>query len=264
MKAKILILVCVLLSAQSGSAITLEQLRQAAERGDLNALVNMAYIYRNGVNGVQQDKNEALKWYLRAAERGHANSQAYVGHAYLTGNGIEIDKRKAAMWLEKASAQGDTSAQFNLGVMYEQPLFSTGDEATGVPRSYEKAAGLYLAAAAKGHAKAQLNLATMYEKGIGVPQSDAKAFAWYLKAAENGLADAQMLVAYGYSSGAQKDAVRAYAWYNLAAALANDEGITSKKDAEVERDKIEKALTPQQLAEGQKLSAELFTKMPKK
>ena len=256
-----------LVSAQSGSAITLEQLRQAAERGDLNALVNMGYIYRNRLSGVRQDKIEALKWYMRAAERGHADSQAYVGHAYLTGNGIEKDKLKAAVWLEKAAAKGDTSAQFNLGVMYEQPLFATGDEATGVPRNYAKAADLYRAAAVKGHAKAQLNLATMYEKGIGVPQDNVKALEWYLKSAANGYADAQVLVAYGYANGSlvPKDTVRAYAWYNIAAAMATGEdGFASKKEAEKERDELGKTMTPQQLADGQKLSTELFAKMPKK
>ena len=58
--------------------------------------------------------------------------------------------------------------------------------------------------------------------------------------------------------GVPKDDVRAYAWANVFAAKL------STQESGKTRDYLENSLTPEQRAQGQKLSAELFAKMPKK
>ena len=88
---------------------------------------------------------------------------------------------------------------------------------------------------------------------------DAKeAVKWYRKAAEQGHASAQynLGVAYEVGEGVLEDDVTAYAWYNIAA--ANGNGI-----AKINKSIVVKDMTPEQIAEGQKLSKEMLKKNPK-
>ena len=80
----------------------------------------------------------------------------------------------------------------------------------------------------------------------------------YEKAAAQGLSDPQFTVGMMFAKGmgVPKDDVRAYAWFNLAAA-------NNDPDATNARDTMERRLTLEQKAEAQKLSAELFEKIKK-
>ena len=44
------------------------------------------------------DFTEALKWYRKAAEQGHAIAQYIVGHSYLRGKGVTKDDAEAVKW----------------------------------------------------------------------------------------------------------------------------------------------------------------------
>ena len=44
-------------------------------------------MYDNG-RGVPQDDTEAVKWYRKAAEQGHAEAQNNLGVMYLNGRGV--------------------------------------------------------------------------------------------------------------------------------------------------------------------------------
>ena len=48
-----------------------EQTKQLAEKGDANAQYNLGVMYENG-QVVEQNDAEALRWYKKAAEKGHA------------------------------------------------------------------------------------------------------------------------------------------------------------------------------------------------
>ena len=50
---------------------TFEEMRKAAEEGDPVAQRYLGVCYQNG-QGVPQDYHEAIKWFRRAAEQGHA------------------------------------------------------------------------------------------------------------------------------------------------------------------------------------------------
>ena len=91
---------------------------------------NLGGMYRKG-KGVKQDHKEAVTWYRRAAEQGHASAQCSLGGMYETGQGVKQDYKKAITWYRKAIAQGDADAQYNLGGMY-----ASGD---GVPQDFAKA-----------------------------------------------------------------------------------------------------------------------------
>ena len=139
--------------------------------------------------------------------------------------------------------QGDAKAQFNLGFAYYK-----GD---GVTQDYAESAKWYLKAADQGNAKAQFNLGVAYGNGEGVTQDYAEAVKWWRLAADQGNADAQynLGVAYYSGYGVTQDYAEAHKWLNLAAAAGDP------KAGEL-RDIVAKAMTPEQIAEAQRLARE--------
>ena len=61
------------------------------------------YKYRRGW---PLDDAEAMKWFRKAAEQGHADAQYNLGIMYKYGNGVPQDYVLAHMWLNIAAAQG--------------------------------------------------------------------------------------------------------------------------------------------------------------
>ena len=55
---------------------------------------------------VPQDYLEAIKWYQRAAEQGHAFAQSNLGVMYAKGAGVLQDYARAHMWFNIAESSG--------------------------------------------------------------------------------------------------------------------------------------------------------------
>ena len=73
--------------------------------------------------GVPQDDAEAVKWYRKATEQGHAEAQYILGVMYAEGRqGVPQDYAEAVKWWRKAALQGYALAQFLLGLMYAEGL----------------------------------------------------------------------------------------------------------------------------------------------
>jgi TPR repeat protein len=91
----------------------------------------------------------------------------------------------------------------------------------------------------------------MYANGRGVKQDNAEAIKWFRLAAAQGNAVAQgMLGAMYYTGeGVTQDYVRAHMWFNLAGASGDVYG-------EKDRDLVAAKMTPQQIAEAQKMARE--------
>ncbi len=70
-------------------------------------------MYENGW-GVPKDYAEAVKWFRKAAEQGHAQAQNDLGCSYYHGNGVPKNRKKAIEWWKKAAAQGYEIAINNL------------------------------------------------------------------------------------------------------------------------------------------------------
>ncbi len=110
--------------------------------------------------------------------------------------------------------------------------------------------------AEQGFAPAQLVLGILYaERGGGIPQDYAVAAKWFHLAAEQGQAEAQANLGYKYQAGkgVPKDYVLAYLWYNLAAARENPFAADN-------RDELVKRMTPDQIAEAQRMAREWMAK----
>lgn len=57
---------------------------------------------------------QAIKWYRKAAQEGHAESQNNLGLLYHRGHGLPKDMEKALFWIRKSAKQGYEVAQKNL------------------------------------------------------------------------------------------------------------------------------------------------------
>ena len=158
--------------------------------------------------------------------------------AYLRGDYAEALR----LWKPLAD-QGDAAAQFNIGVMY-----ATG---RGVAQDYGETILWYRKAADQGNASAQFNLGLMYTTGRGVAQDYGEAAKWYSKAAAQGHADAQynLGVMHFHGRSVLQDYVLAHMWFNLAASRGQEEAVKG-------RDAVASRMTPDQIAEAQRLARE--------
>lgn len=216
-------------------------LRKAADQGDALAQYNVGFCYATG-QGLAQDYDEAIKWFRKAADHGNPDAEGWLGLCYARGQGVAQDYTEAAKWFQKSADQGVPLAQCQLGVCY-----SIG---RGVPQDYSEAVKWYQKAADQGFAAAQSLLGSMYAYGDEVLQDYSKAVDWDRKAAVQGDANAQynLGVNYAQGHGVPQDFVQAYEWVNLAAAQGQTNAIMF-------RGILINSMTPEQIAEGQRLSA---------
>ena len=136
-------------------------------------------------------------------------------------------------------------------------------------KDYKTALEKWKPLAEQGNAGAQGYLGFMYARGWGMPQDYKEAVKWYSKAAEQGHTGAQLDLGSIYQGGrgVQQDYIQAHKWYNLAA--SGEEGIFGReglfaKEAGMDRNNLEKQMTPAQIAEAQRLAREWIEKHGKK
>jgi TPR repeat protein len=186
--------------------------KKAATKGDPVAQANLGCYYQVGQGGVQQNDNEAMKLFRASAAKGCPDGEFQLAEAYNTGWGdVEPKPAEAVKWYKKAIAHKSTDALTALAMLYT--------DGRGVPQSDKKAAELFQQAAQRGDATAQYNLARCYLKGKGVPKDPNQGFSWCKKSAEKfSLADELMGRMYEKGWGVTADKDQAIAWYTKAAA----------------------------------------------
>ncbi|KAH3723385.1 sel1 repeat family protein [Pelomyxa schiedti] len=189
-----------------------------------------------GQSGVERDLAKAFQYYLSAAERGHASSQACLGLMYQDGRGVKKNEEEArelakafrigkgtashlpnptlaVKFYKLAADKGDRTAQECLGLMYLQ---GAGEVVKQYPLAVQ-----YLRLAAKaGGITAQNNLALCYNRGYGVPVDLTEAFRLHTLSATCGDRTAQFNVAVCYTvreGAGTRDVREALRWYRLAA-----------------------------------------------
>jgi TPR repeat protein len=227
------------MTACKGDAAAFYKLLYTAEIGNVTAQYYSGAFYDSRSSG--RDAVQAAHWYRKAAEQGHAGSQFLLAVMYNFGDGVPQDDGLATQWLFKAAENGEPTAQFNLAGRLEEAGAEYSEESKYWLRK----------AANNGQATAQFILGMRYDEGIDLPKDAAKAVYWYREAAEQGKAMAQgsLGAMYTIGRGVPRDLVLAYMWRNLAAA----QGDETSKTARIE---LESVMTPNQIAEAQKLSRE--------
>ncbi|EKF20482.1 SEL1-like repeat protein [Nitratireductor pacificus] len=208
-----------------------------AEKGNPEAQAYLGdYFYNGGI--VDQDYEQAARWYRALVETAAENAQdpssrirlqgagVALGFIYQEGRGVARDAEQAIKWYMMAAEAGSGRGAYRLGTLYEEGL--------GVAPNDQLAAEWYAKAAEGLEPHAAFKLATMYLEGRGVEQNEERAGALFITSAENGdssiatwllepamagNADAQFALAsilYSNRAGVQ-DRAKAVGWFRKAA-----------------------------------------------
>lgn len=133
---------------------------------------------------------EALELYLRLAEGGNVECQAFVGWIYSGGaRGVEQDWKQARTWLSRAAESGKADILYLLAVA-DHNLH----DYKGAIKSYQKAAEL-------GYSAAYYQLGRMHRAGTGFDQNKDKAYELFDEAAKRGHLFARREIAFALMTG---------------------------------------------------------------
>jgi len=178
---------------QTGQAVpkneakAIEWYEKAITQEQPYALFNMALMYANSSELIEQDIEKAHELFLRAAVAGVDLAQYEVALMFEQGAGCTQNYSEAAFWYEEAAKRGHMEAFNNLGVLYK--------EGRGVHQNFQRAFVCFSRAAEKGLPAAQYNLGLLYDRGEGVEEDHEKALEWCRKAAFQGHAKAKQIIA---------------------------------------------------------------------
>jgi hypothetical protein len=75
-----------------------------AQAGDARRQNQMGKMCYYG-DGMPEDKEQAVQWWILAAEQGNYEAQVSLVNAYRTGTGVDQNQRLANYWLEQAGSQ---------------------------------------------------------------------------------------------------------------------------------------------------------------
>ena len=95
--------------------------------GDPNAQYNLAHMYTVGAGGLAKDNVAAVRWLAVAAQKGHAPSQALLGHMLFMGDGVPRQRARGLMWLEFAKDAAPAPSDAWIRDLYQHDLESAND-----------------------------------------------------------------------------------------------------------------------------------------
>lgn len=133
-----------------------EETKALAEAGVDYAQHNLGFMYATG-DGVPKNMQEAIKWYLLAADQGQPDSQNNLGKIYYNGEGVRQSYEESYSWYMNAALQGISESQYFIGNMHNQ--------GHGVKQDYRVAHSWFELAAKQGHPLALLALGAHYFMG---------------------------------------------------------------------------------------------------
>lgn len=193
--------------------------------------------------------NEVLRLCRPLAEQGNPQAQLNIGIALFQASQYRDPQgtSEALKWYRRAAEQGLVQAQGALGNIYMGY--------SGVPQDAAESAKWYRKAADQGDARSQAALGYIYLYGRGVVEQDfAEAMRLFRPAAEQGNAAAEYGLGLGYQNGqgVLQDYVLAHMWFNLAAAQSSP----GDDDASKALSRLAAKMTPDQIAEAQKMARE--------
>jgi TPR repeat protein len=144
-----------------------QELKERAEQGEAYAQNQLGIMNRDGL-GVEQDFEEAMRWFQKAADQHDASAFINIGFMYGNGQGVARDYDEEMRWIRKAADAGDPVGQYDLGVMIS--------EARRTKDCDEEATPWIQKAAQQGHPPALRELGLRYVKGRGIPRDDHAAY----------------------------------------------------------------------------------------
>lgn len=134
------------------AGLTLAQLRERAEQGDMDAEYQLGSLY---FLATPKDLKQAAYWWKRAADHGQAMAAVSIAYLY-TGqtDASYTNEPDMLKYLQQAAVQNNAMAQHMLGAFY-----LTGEH--GLPRDPDQSKRLYQSACDKGFEKSCETLKTL-------------------------------------------------------------------------------------------------------
>jgi TPR repeat protein len=99
----------------------------ATNFSDSNAQYNLARLYMDGAAGLAKDSRQAARWFNLAAEKGHVESQALLGHLLFAGDGVQPQRARGLMWLTLAREGAAGKTQAWVDALYQQDIKAASD-----------------------------------------------------------------------------------------------------------------------------------------
>lgn len=182
----------------------------AATKGNAEAQYKLANCYEDGLGGLEENQDEAFRWYVKSANQGYPDALCTLAVYYSNGDIVEKDEQKAIELYIEAAEGGCIDAYYYLAIYYK-----TG---TIVDKDYDKAFHYAMLAAEANDAEAQGLLGTYYQDGIGTEINYAKAMCWYRKAIDNGAVYYLTSIGWLYEQGlgVEADRQKAFDYYKEA------------------------------------------------
>ncbi len=211
------------------------ELIQAAQTYSQYAL---GKLYETG-RGVPQDMQEAVRWYVRAADLGYDRAQLHLGRVFRDGTGgVPVNGQLAEQYFKKAADGGNVAAMNEIGLMYLKGLSVTANVKTAHDW-FEKAS-------AAGSVEGDYNLGLLYQAGYNGQPDFVRAAESFEKAANarDGLSMLALGDLYASGKGLPQNKVQAHMWYDLASAHGVKQGAERMAA-------LEPGMTPQQIAQAQ-------------
>lgn len=109
-----------------------------ASKGNAKAQCMLGYYYKSELGGLEEDIDEALKWYEKSALQGNGEAMNALGEIYFDEETHLYDTEKAIYWFEKAIERGWFEGYLSLGECYK--------DGKGVEQDYQQAYDLYMKA----------------------------------------------------------------------------------------------------------------------
>jgi TPR repeat protein len=173
--------------------LALKYFKEAAQMGYTYALGFIGDIYQGGPEDII-DYSSARKFYQKGLEAGEINAIKGMARIYLQGNGVPQNNAMATFYLRKAADKGDAWSMYNLGRLYYY-----GEN--GVPRNMNLALDYLQKAYEARYPQAYSLLGLMYELGNGTAPNIELANKLYYKGCELGDASSMRFLALNYCSG---------------------------------------------------------------
>jgi TPR repeat protein len=75
-------------------------------------MCSLGLLYENGLDGLEKNELEAVKWYKKSAEAGDLKAMFNLAAMYENGKGgLTANREEAIAWYRKASTLGDVKAK---------------------------------------------------------------------------------------------------------------------------------------------------------
>lgn len=191
--------------------------KEAADNGNSRGLNGLGILYEGG-EFVKKDEQKAFELYKQASEKGLAQACMRMAICYHYGVGTAIDYQKAAYYYELAGEKGVKNAYGELAMML---FFSVGESTTDKSKFISCVSkGISL-----GDANAFFTAGYAYKYGVFVPQDLNRSFECFQKASELGniMGTVELAICYYYGIGTVVNNSMSFMLFKIAASNGDDE-----------------------------------------